>query len=145
MPMMEQLQTLLTWGVLFSFFAIPFVGLTNRIVIFYDHADFMWAISPFLSILIGVIIAATLTPEGGETTLAGKGMMLLAGIFAFKVMSSVLAALLSLGGLSNAFWNSDAPLGQRITALLMFGALAWLMGKLINGEAVYARRALSDK
>lgn len=166
MALPEQLQTLLAWGVLFSFTAILFVGLTNRVVIFYDTTDFMWTLSPFLSLFVGGIVAGTLAPESGELTqsamlvwgvaiivaLYGAYMIFVASILhnglalglcigCFKVLSSVLAAVISLGALSKAFGNSDISIGKRMVALAVFGLMAWMMAKLINGEAVYAQRA----
>lgn len=166
MTLPEQLQTLLGWGALFASAAILIAGMTNRIVVFYDTADFMWTLSPFLSILAGGIVAGTLVPKSGELTttvilvwsiaivvaLYGTYMIFAASIRhnglalgivigCFKVLSSVFAAVVSLGALSKAFGNSDMSFGKRLLALAVFGLMAWIMTRLINGKAVYARRA----
>lgn len=170
MTLLEQLQTLLAWGVLFSFLAILIAGLTNRVVVFYDTTDFVWTLSPFLSILIGGIMAHTLAPESGDLTASAilvwgiavvvalygaymtfaisirhNGLALGIVVGCFKVLSSVLAAIISLGALSKAFENSDISAGKRLLALLVFGLMAWMMTKLINGEAVYAKRQRSHR
>lgn len=170
MPLSEQLQVLFAWGVLFSFLAILIAGLTNRVVIFHDTTDFMWTLSPFLSILVGGIVASTLAPENGELTilailvwgiaiivaLYGAYMTIAASIQhngialgivvgAFKLLASVLAAVISLGALSKAFESSDISAGKRLMALVIFGLMAWMMTKLINGEAVHAKRRASRR
>lgn len=168
MTPLDQLQTLLAWGVLFSFLAILIAGLTNRIVIFYDTTDFIWTLSPFLSLLAGGIVASTLVPKGGELTVTAMlvwGIAIIVALYGaymtfaasirhnglalgiligcFKVLSSVLAAIISLGAISKVFENSDISVGKRLLALAIFGLLAWMMARLINGEEVYARRALA--
>jgi len=167
MTLHDQLQTLLGWGIFFSFSAILIAGLTNRVVVFYDTTDFMWTLSPFFALLVGGMIASTLVPENGELTgtamptwaiaiivalygsymifaasIRHNGMALGLIIGCFKIISSVLAAVISLGALSKVFEKSDISAGKRMLALALFGLLAWMMTRLINGQAVYAKRSM---
>tara|TARA_A100001037_G_C15042593_1_gene586227 strand:+ start:91 stop:633 length:543 start_codon:yes stop_codon:yes gene_type:complete len=163
----DQQFTLMAWGIGGAFIALLVAGMTNRVVIFANGKDLMWTVSIFLAPVIGFVIAATLVPEGREfrdetsaVVVAGIG-----GVFAllscvmtfilaikhngffigiilgiFKVMAALLAAVCAIGLLGKIFGEQGGSFASKMFALIFFGLLLWMIGKLINGDEVYARR-----
>ncbi len=62
----DQLIALAFWSIIFSFATIFVLGLTNRVVIFYNGVDLFWSVSPLLWMLISVVMAYALVPEAAR-------------------------------------------------------------------------------
>lgn len=143
------------------------MGVTNRVVIYYDRADAWWSISPFLFLLVSVIIAQILTPEGQQfasTTLEKAALVagvvgIVFGIYKtiynairynrnvalglfigiFKVVISLAMAFTAIGSLSSIFDKKTSARGAGIFALvIMLTGFLWVV--LINGEKVYNKK-----
>lgn len=104
----EQLWTLALWIMAGTFLILVILGLTDRVVIFYNGADAFWSLFPFLSIVLSVIIATTIGPD--ETKLSQHAQTQLP---VFVVWAGSGGAL--LGGVMTIYnsvrYNSNALLG----------------------------------
>lgn len=164
----KQIVKLAIWGVVGGLVFLIALGLTNRVVIFYNTADAWWSISPFLFLITAIIIAATLAPEDSkafaatrieQVVLLGGGLGAIWGIFmtfynairynrniflgilvgTCKVIVSLLMAITFIGSLSNIF---DSKKSAR--EVFLFSFLIMLIGilwtALVNGERVYRKK-----
>ena len=153
-----------------SFIALLVGGMTNRFVVFYDTKDLMWTLSPFVSLVVGSMVASTFVPQGGQFSdsilaiiFVAAGIMgavygayriflesmnhngLVIGLIVgfFKVFVAILAAILTIGYLQKIFSSSpQISLGKRAVAAVFLAGLLWLVSKLVNGEAYYTSRGL---
>lgn len=148
------------------------LGMTNRVVVFADGKDLLWTVCIFLTPIIAFFIAATLVPEGQEvfddslsSIVVGIGGILgliscaMAFVFSikhnglfvgiivgmFKMMAAVLATVCAIGLLGKIFSKDTGSFAVRMFVVAVFGMLLWMMTKLINGDAVYERRATLGK
>ena len=69
-----------------------------------------------------------------------NGLILGIIVAVFKVVASVVCALCLLGCLGTIFGKSNS-LSTKLMGFVLLGFLMWILRKLINGEAVMARRA----
>ncbi len=167
----DQQLIMWAWAALGSFLVLLVMGLTNRVVVFANHGDLWSTLIIFIAPIVAFVIALTLdsTPEGAEVNLldetieiivwsiggivAGFGILttfvlsikhngLILGIIVavFKVVASVVCALCLLGCLGTIFGKSNS-LSAKLMGFVLLGFLMWILRKLINGEAVMARRA----
>ena len=153
-----------------SFVIIFILGITNRVVIFYNGADLFWTASifliPILSIIVGVSLQENNSIAENESTisiyLVGLSLSLfcvlkvilssikynglILGLFIgiFKIISTVIIAILSIGLIGKIFNNENATTFQRLFGLALFGILLFVIGKLINGNEVMERRAIAQ-
>ena len=164
----DQQLIMMAWGVGGSFIVLLVAGMTNRVVIFADGNDLMWTVSVFLAPIMGLMIAGTLVPEGGEfenetaaIVVAGIGGVIGLGgcvmtfilsikhnglflgiiIGIFKVVAALVAAVCAIGLLGKIFGKDTGSFSKRMMAAIVFGILLWMIQKLINGDEVYIRRA----
>ena len=163
----DQQLTLLIWAVLGSFILLLILGMTNRVVVFYNGGDFAWTLFIFLGPVIGGLVGITLVPEGREfvgepaamisayvgigfgalsalvtlfLSIKRNGLILGIIVGVFKIASALLIVLCAFGLLNKIFGRDGAPLATRLTSMFLFGILMWMTGKLINGDEVTARR-----
>ena len=167
----DQQLIMWAWTALGSFLVLLVMGLTNKVVVFANHGDLWSTLIIFIAPIVAFFIALTLdsTPEGAQVNLfdetveimvwsiggivAGCGILatfalsikhngLILGIIVavFKIVASLVCALCLLGGLSSIFSKSNS-LSAKLMAFVLLGFLMWILRKLINGEAVMARRA----
>ena len=61
----------------------------------------------------------------------------------FKILSAVIIAILSIGLIGRIFDSENATFAQRMFALVLFGILLFVIGKLINGIEVRERREIA--
>jgi xanthosine utilization system XapX-like protein len=165
---MDQLYTLFAWIAVGSFIVILIMGVSKRVVIFYDYADLGWTVSPFFSIIISLVIAGSIDGEPNSdpygnpisiivsilgiilaligcfkifhSAIKHNGLILGILIAIFKVFAAVFAAIAAWGLLGRFFSNEYMPWQKRMLFMALFGALLWVMKQLINGEEVYAQR-----
>lgn len=71
-----------------------------------------------------------------------NGMTLGIIVAIFKIVTALLAAICTIGLLQKLF-QKDRSLGQFFVSIVLLGAFAWVMKKLINGRAVYESRQLA--
>lgn len=71
-----------------------------------------------------------------------NGLLLGSIVGFFKALTALLAAICTIGALQKLF-EKRASIRQMIISVVVLGSLAWLMRKLINGEAVYSNRRLA--
>jgi len=165
----EQLLKLGGWGILGTLVFLIVLGLTNRVVIFYNAADAWWSISPLLFLVGAAIIAATLAPEGAKefattpiekAVLAGGGLGAVLGIImtfynairynrnlflgvlvgACKVIVSLLMAVTFIGSFSGVFPSRNTARGDAVFFALVVMLVGFLWVALVNGERVYEKK-----
>jgi len=164
----DQQWTLIAWAVVGSFIVLLVAGLTNRVVVFADNKDLAWTLMIFVGPIIAFLIAATLVPEGNElvdepialivmgfggiiAAISGSISFIIAikhnGLFLgivvgiFKVLAGLLAGVCAIGLIAKIFGKDTGSFATRMFAIIVFGALLWMMNKLINGDEVHSRRA----
>lgn len=163
----KQLLKLGGWLLLGTLILLVILGITNRVVIFYDTADAWWSISPFLFVTAGIAIAVSLTPDGRafattpieKAVLAGGGAGAILGVvMAFynsirynqsvflgllvgtcKVIISVLMALTFIGSFRGVFDSRHTNREAALFALIGM-AVGFLWFALVNGERVERHR-----
>ena len=143
--------------------------MTNRVVIFNDGWDLFWTglifVIPILFIIVGSLLQEnkSITEKELIYVLLGGGILsllcilkvifssikhngLILGLFIgfFKILSAVIIAILSIGLIGRIFDSENATFSQRMFALLFFGILLFVIGKLINGIEVRDRRAIAS-
>ena len=163
--MSQEEWTILGIVLLVSFVIIFIAGMTNRVVIFNDGWDLLWTalifIIPILFIIVGSLLQEnkSITEKELIYVLLGGGILsllcilkvifssikhngLILGLFIgfFKILSAVIVAILSIGLIGRIFDSENATFFQRMFALLFFGILLFVIGKLINGIEVRDRR-----
>ncbi|MHB8425706.1 MAG: hypothetical protein ACYDB9_11255 [Gammaproteobacteria bacterium] len=166
----KQLITLALWGLFGTFLFLLALGLTNRVVIFYDGWDAFWAIVPLVSVVVSVLIWVSIIPDTTHPAHQTDGMILPVMVLIAGGLSALIGGIVTL---YNAVkYNRNVPLGvligvcklvisillivlslgyllgpndkrtrgQNLFALIALGAIAWLWIKLVNGERVYEKR-----
>lgn len=144
------------------------LGLTDQVVVFYDSRDAVWSLTPFLFMVAGAMLVATLKPESIEehlTTPIEKGAALLAlfavlyatyinfrnairynkntpvgiAIGALRIVVSPAMLVTSISYLQNAFDKKTSKKDAALFLILMaLIGLLWL--HLINGDRVYEKK-----
>ena len=160
----DQFLKLSAWAVVSALILMVVLGLTGKVVIFYDVADAWWSISPFVFMVGGFIIAMTLAPKGGkfagtgleQATLALAGTGALAGVFLTfsnaikynrsialgllvglgKALISVLMAITFIGSFSGAT-DSRRSSRQALGPAILLAAVGFLWISLVNGRKVH--------
>lgn len=166
----HQLLILALWALAGAFLLLLALGLTNRVVIFYDGWDAFWAVVPFISVVVSVIIAISVSPDTHHAAHQTDGMLLpkiilAAGGFGaltggivtlynavkynrsavlgllIGVCKLIISVLLIVLSLNYLFdMNSKRVRGQNLFAFLALGGIAWLWIKLVNGKRVYEKK-----
>ena len=146
-----------------SFVIIFILGITNRVVIFYNGADLFWTASIFLIPILSIIIGVSLQENESTINILLVGLFLslfcvlkvilssikynglILGLFIgiFKIISAVIIAILSIGLIGKIFNTENASTLQRVFSLALFGILLFVIAKLINGDEVMERRAIA--
>ena len=162
-----QVLKLVGLAILGTLVLLIIMGLTNRVVIFYDQADAWWSVSPFLFLVASVIITHILTPDGQQFggTPVEKGALVVGAIGALvgiymtiynairynrnivfglfvgicKVIISLAMALTVMGSL-NAIVDKKTSLRGTILITIFLSILGFLWKALINGERVYNKK-----
>ncbi len=155
---------------LISFIIIFILGMTNRVVIFYNGMDLFWTASIYLIPILSIIIGGSLQENNSivenESTiniiLVGLSLSLfcvlkvifssikynglILGLFIgfFKIISAIIIAILSIGLIGKIFNNENASTSQRLFGLVLFGIFLFVIGKLINGNEVMERRTIAQ-
>ena len=167
--MSQEEWTILGIVLLVSFVIIFIAGMTNRVVIFNDGWDLFWTglifVIPILFIIVGSLLQEnkSITEKELIYVFLGGGILsllcilkvivssikhngLILGLFIgfFKILSAVIIAILSIGLIGRIFDSENATFSQRMFALLFFGILLFVIGKLINGIEVRDRRAIAS-
>ena len=167
--MSQEEWTILGIVLLVSFVIIFIAGMTNRVVIFNDGWDLFWTglifVIPILFIIVGSLLQEnkSITEKELIYVLLGGGILsllcilkvifssikhngLILGLFIgfFKILSAVIVAILSIGLIGRIFDSENATFSQRMFALIFFGILLFVIGKLINGIEVRERRAIAS-
>jgi len=167
--MSQEEWTILGIVLLVSFVIIFIAGMTNRVVIFNDGWDLFWTglifVIPILFIVVGSLLQEnkSITEKELIYVFLGGGILsflcilkvifssikhngLILGLFIgfFKILSAVIVAILSIGLIGRIFDSENATFSQRMFALLFFGILLFVIGKLINGIEVKERRAIAS-
>jgi uncharacterized protein len=160
----EQLLKLSAWIVVGALILMVVLGLTGKVVIFYDVADAWWSISPFVFMVVGFIIAISLAPKGGkfagtgleQATLALALIGALVGVFLTfanaikynrsialgllvglgKALISVLMAITFIGSFSGAT-DSRSSSRQAIGPAIVLAIVGFLWVALVNGRKVH--------
>ncbi len=166
----HQLLILALWALAGAFLLLLALGLTNRVVIFYDGWDAFWAVVPLISVVVSVIIVISITPDTahgapqvGHTLLptlvlaAGGFGALIGGIMTLYnavkynrnlplglligVCKLVISMLLITLSLNYLLnMNDKRTRNRNLFTFLVLGGIAWLWLKLVNGERVYERK-----
>jgi hypothetical protein len=165
---LKQLLILGGWGILGTVIFLLALGLTNRVVIFYNAADAWWSISPFLFLVVTVIIVASLSPEGTKqfastpiqmAVLSGGGLGVAFGVVmtfynairynqnlflglligVFKVIVSLLMAMTFLGSF-RTMTDSRRTAREAVVAAFVVAIVGFLWSALVNGERVYRHK-----
>ncbi len=159
-----QLFILFAWVALFALILMVVLGLTGKIVIFYDIADAWWSISPLVFLIAGVIIAGTLAPKDAklgsavlaQATLVLAGIGALVGVFLTfsnaikynrnivlglliglgKSFISVFMAITFVGSFSGAISSKNSS-RQAIGPTILLGIVGFLWISLVNGPEVH--------
>ncbi len=159
-----QLLILSAWLSVFALILMVVLGLTGKVVIFYDIADAWWSISPLVFLIGGVIIAITLAPKDAEhgsavlaqATLVLAGMGALVGIFLTfsnaikynrsvalglliglgKAFISVFMAITFIGSFSGAISSKNSS-RQAIGPTIILAIVGFLWISLVNGREVH--------
>jgi len=148
------------WGAFFvTFFGLLIMGITNRVVIFYDLDDFIISLSPLGSVIIttGFILYFGEGTRAAEISAVVGLIVLLIAIIAifvssvrhnglltglivgsFKLIASLLIVCLTFS-LIERFMNPASRM-SRLSYVLLFGLLGWVLYRMINGEKVMQRR-----
>ena len=167
--MSQEEWTILGIVLLVSFVIIFIAGMTNRVVIFNDGWDLFWTgsifVIPILFIFVGSLLQEnkSITEKELIYVLLGGAILsllcilkvifssikhngLILGLFIgfFKILSAVIIAILSIGLIGRIFDSENATFLQRMFALIFFGILLFVIGKLINGIEVRERRAIAS-
>jgi uncharacterized protein len=160
----EQLLKLSAWTVVGALILMVVLGLTGKVVIFYDIADAWWSISPFVFMVVGFIIAISLAPKGGKFAGTGLEQAILAlaaigalvGVFLTfanaikynrnialgllvglgKALISVLMAITFIGSFSGAT-DSRRSSRQAIGPAIALAIVGFLWVALVNGRKVH--------
>ena len=163
----HQLLILALWALAGAFLLLLALGLTNRVVIFFDGWDAFWAIVPLISVVVSVIIVISITPDtahgapqaghrllptlvlaaGGFGALIGGIMTLYHAVkynrnlplgLLIGVCKLVISMLLIALSLNYLLnMNDKRTRSRNLFTLLDLGGIAWLRLKLVNGERVY--------
>ena len=167
--MSQEEWTILGIVLLVSFVIIFIAGMTNRVVIFNDGWDLFWTVSIFVIPILFIFVGSLLQENKSITekeliyVFLGGGILsllcilkvifssikhngLILGLFIgfFKILSAVIVAILSIGLIGRIFDSENATFFQRMFALIFFGILLFVIGKLINGIEVRERRAIAS-
>jgi len=148
------------WLAFFStFLGLLIMGLTNRVVIFYDLDDFLISLSPpgSLIVTIGFILyfgegthAAEISAIVGTiflliaiiaifvSSIRHNGLLIGLVVGSFKLIASLLIVTLAVS-LIERFMNPASRM-SRLSYVLLFGLLGWVLYRMINGEKVMQRR-----
>ena len=167
--MSQEEWTILGIVLLVSFVIIFIAGMTNRVVIFNDGWELFWTVSIFVIPILFIFVGSLLQENKSITekeliyVFLGGGILsllcilkvifssikhngLILGLFIgfFKILSAVIVAILSIGLIGRIFDSENATFFQRMFALIFFGILLFVIGKLINGNEVMERRAIAQ-
>ncbi|MDD3840908.1 MAG: hypothetical protein PHP06_10180 [Clostridia bacterium] len=165
----ELLMTIIVGGLVLFIIAI-LLGLSKKVVFYYDEGDLVLALMPWMSLIVTYILLVIYQPEGTslnlniltstQTTISyiGFSISILFSILtvtqsikhnkniAIGIIVSIFKLLFSLLGImiliSQVFKMNDEKTkrNQFWFALLVFGAFWWLGKNLINGKKVYRDR-----
>lgn len=166
----HQLLILALWVLAGAFLLLLVLGLTGRVVIFYDGWDAFWAIVPLISVVVSVLIWVSIVPDTSHAAPQTKEMILPVIVLAAGGLGALIGGIVTL---HNAVkYNRNVPLGlligvcklvisillivlslnylfgtnnkrgrgNSLFALIVLGGIAWLWMKLINGERVYEKK-----
>ncbi len=148
-------------------FLLLTLGLTNRMVIFFDGWDAFWAIVPLISVVVSLIFAISIAPgtthgmprardtllptlalaAGGFGALTGGIITLYHAVkynrnlplgLLIGVCKLLVSMLLTALALNYLLsMNDERTRYRNLFTLLALGGIAWLRLKLVNGERVY--------
>lgn len=166
--LLSQVLVLSFWGVLGCAVVLMLLAATNQVVVFYDGADAFWSIAPIAFLSIGLMVSASLTPEGAEqfaSTFLEKvaiGLAVVASAFAAVVSyrnaihynrSVVLGLMvgtlklcvstfmvLTVFGQLGKLMDPGSTRRQFNGALLIFMMIGVLWYVLINGRRVHVNK-----
>jgi len=159
-----QFLKLSAWISVFALILMVVLGLTGKVVIFYDIADAWWSISPFVFLIGGFIITITLAPQDGkfggtgleQATLVLAGIGALVGVFLTfsnaikynrsialglliglgKAFISVFMAVTFIGSFSGAISSKNSS-RQAIGPTILLAIVGFLWISLVNGREVH--------
>lgn len=169
---MQDLQTTLVILVLVGFIALLIVGATNKVVIYFNMADFLMSFAPWGTLLVTYILISIYQKEG-TTTLSGTqtfikyagglvaalffiasirlsiifnkstGIGIIVGLF--KVITALLGTVVIASQIAKIF-SKESTLKDAVAAAMVISFFVWIGKKLINGEQVYIAKgwALPD-
>ncbi len=162
-------QTLQVFFFLFGaiFLLLLVLGATNKVVVYFDGADFALSMVPLLSLVSAVILMGVFGPEVEQKDLTGQQIFILGlgivisigtavwsvrmsvfynknlpfGVLVgiFKVAAATLGLLIIVGLVSRAF-DSKMRLRDALWAIVLLSFFIWIGKKLINGYAVYQEK-----
>lgn len=144
------------------FIVLIILGMTNRVVIFFNWTDFYVTLGIFLSLVIGLLISGivfdddpmmqdiTIYTSIASATVFGiatiyfsikhnKNIILGLIIGILKVLISVFSALILFAKILEVT-NSDKSLSDKFSAAVVIAGIIWFLHAMINGEEVYERR-----
>jgi hypothetical protein len=157
-----------------SFVILLLMGMTNKIIIFYDGKDLVVSLGVYLVPLIGIIFAAIMAPApentpadyspfieylfygigglGGviclilsfKSSVEHNGIMLGIIVAIFKNIASIVMILFVIGWISKAREQKYRSLGEWVMMYLILGLFGWVVRKLVNGQAVEYKK-MNDK
>ncbi|MDD5366464.1 MAG: lysozyme inhibitor LprI family protein [Gallionellaceae bacterium] len=149
-------MTLLVWAVVISFVILMFLGVSNRVVIFYNPLDLAISMGAILATPLGFLIASTLDDKLASVIAVSTGGVisaglmvvsfvnairynhsLLLGIFVgcFKILASGLGVLILVSQLVDDGSKRDRNRPDYAKALTIL-VLGYIASLLINGERV---------
>lgn len=161
--MLNDMLRLLAITSVISFIALFIMGLTNRVVIFYDSADLTFAVlsviaAPtlwllhrfmqswlfghlFLLLAFGVSVFCMIKTFSSAIRHNGLGLGMVVGLF--KILISLMGALIMLLALTRST-QAHSRTRNVLVASVIGGVLGYVFYLLVNGERVAARKAWED-
>lgn len=164
----DQFFKLALWVLLGALILLMGLGVSNRVVVFYDIKDAWWSISPLFFLVGAFVVSISLAPEGTkefastpvEKAVLALGILgsLVGIIITFynamlynrsiflgfvvgtgKTIVSVLLAITFIGSFNGAYSSKNTRREAALPALVLL-LVGVLWAALVNGDRVYARK-----
>ncbi|MEI7613563.1 MAG: lysozyme inhibitor LprI family protein [Betaproteobacteria bacterium] len=160
-PWEKRFTKIIILAAIASLVGLIFLGMTGKVVIFYDWKDFRTSLYIFFSGLLGLILSAIfyddITAVWVILSLSALAIIyfsiqtirlsilynrnIIVGVIVgvFKMFMALFSILFVLGKLGDVSSKSSSG-GLRVFSALVLAVFAWFLYQMINGERVYAEK-----